>query len=299
MGRIKMGQLTVAATQPPTFRGFFRIGGANLIVRDDPALFDDPNYAPGVFESLQEAWDNGDYFVVDQVDDDGNIVDSLGSMAGYGGPRKAAEAFARDHAVKTNPGRTSGRRREMRPYEIDSAMTGGTLSGEQLTRLAALLERRTGIACRAVLDSHNGAHNDDPDIISDDVFFAAAEAIASDHAVKTNPGRTSGQKRRWVTGGIIHRYTAKGFSREDTGGNCDAWARLGGRGEPHLLVTYVDEQSAPVLEHRPVTLSIMRAMTGNEEDILYSRDYASSDRFLRALGDLSNAEMVGTFDITG
>jgi len=215
MGKIKMGRLTVVATQPPTFRGFFRIDGLNLVVLNDSELVEDLDYAPGVFESLQEAWDNGDYFVVEHSDDDGTLIDSLSSMAGYGGPRKAAEAFAQDHAVKTNP------------------------------------------------------------------------------------GRTSGQKRRWATGGLIHRYTAKGFSREDTGGNCDAWARLGGRGEPHLMVTCADEQSAPVQEHRPVTLSIMRAMTGNEEDILYSRDYASSDRFLRALGDLSNAEMVGTFDITG
>lgn len=68
-----------------------------LIVRDDVMLIEDLDYAPGVMEALQEAWDAHDYFTVDLVDKYGELVDSISSMAGYGGPREAAEAALRDH----------------------------------------------------------------------------------------------------------------------------------------------------------------------------------------------------------
>ena len=46
---------------------------------------------------LKEAYENHDYFSVTAVTLDGKKRDSLGSMAGYGGPKRAAEAFVRDY----------------------------------------------------------------------------------------------------------------------------------------------------------------------------------------------------------
>ena len=87
----------VTATQPETFRGFFRIKGASLVVFDDGELVIDDAYAEGVAEALTEAWEAKDYLLVVRYDDDGRILDTLASMAGYGSPRAAAEAYASDH----------------------------------------------------------------------------------------------------------------------------------------------------------------------------------------------------------
>lgn len=68
-----------------------------VAVFDDPELIEDDDYAPGVFKTLKEAWDKGDYFIVVAYDASGKERDSVSSMAGYGGPKKAAEAAARDY----------------------------------------------------------------------------------------------------------------------------------------------------------------------------------------------------------
>lgn len=68
-----------------------------VAVFDDGELIEDPNYAPGVFKDLKKAWKQGDYFHVVAYDGDGKATDSVSSMAGYGGPKKAAEAAVRDY----------------------------------------------------------------------------------------------------------------------------------------------------------------------------------------------------------
>jgi hypothetical protein len=68
-----------------------------VVVLADPELIKDDDYAPGVMKSLMKAWENGDYFFVSAYDAKGEQVQSLGSMAGYGGPEAAAKAFVKDY----------------------------------------------------------------------------------------------------------------------------------------------------------------------------------------------------------
>ena len=85
-------------TQPDTVRGVFPVSSSrSIVVRNDPELVEDTNYAPGVREALIEAWYNNDYFLVELVDKNGNVIETVSSMAGYGSPRKAALAALRDY----------------------------------------------------------------------------------------------------------------------------------------------------------------------------------------------------------
>ena len=88
----------IIRTQPDTVRGVFPVSGSrSVVVRNDPELFDDDDYAPGVMDDLIEAWENRDYFLVELVDKNGRVIDSIGSMAGYGGPQKAAKVAMREY----------------------------------------------------------------------------------------------------------------------------------------------------------------------------------------------------------
>lgn len=83
---------------PSNLRGIFPVDHARaLVVCFDEDLYNDPDYAPGVYESLCKAYDEGDHFVVYLVGASGEILDSIHSMAGYGGAKEAAEAALRDH----------------------------------------------------------------------------------------------------------------------------------------------------------------------------------------------------------
>ena len=88
----------VVETRPQKVRLVVPISSTRaIIVSDDPELIDDENYAPGVFQDLLKAWYAGDYFVCALVNAKGKIIDSISSMAGYGGPLEAAKAARRDH----------------------------------------------------------------------------------------------------------------------------------------------------------------------------------------------------------
>jgi hypothetical protein len=89
------------STQPAIVRGVFPVSAnRSIIVRNDPELVEDSDYAPGVMESLREAWNNNDYFLVELVDKQGHVIESVGSMAGYGSPKKAAAAALKDYWKK-------------------------------------------------------------------------------------------------------------------------------------------------------------------------------------------------------
>lgn len=64
-------------------------------------------------------------------------------------------------------------------YEIDIAMTGGELEGAELERLAAILTTDT-VRCVAVTDMQNGAHNENPDAVSEADFWAAVEQVVTE-----------------------------------------------------------------------------------------------------------------------
>jgi hypothetical protein len=83
----------ILETQPQKLRGVFSIS-ADLAVAvfDDSDLIEDDAYAPGVMKDLKRAWDKGDYFNVVAYNKSGEQTDSVSSMAGYGGPKAAAEA---------------------------------------------------------------------------------------------------------------------------------------------------------------------------------------------------------------
>lgn len=74
-----------------------------VLVWIDPELIDDDDYAEGVFESLKEAWDRGDFFFVEYVSVEPgtgavlHTLASIGGMAGYGGSEAAACAAAHDY----------------------------------------------------------------------------------------------------------------------------------------------------------------------------------------------------------
>lgn len=70
--------------------------GNVVVVYDDPELIEHDDYAPGVFHDMKRAWLARDYFYVELRNAERSL-DGIGQMAGYGGPRKAAEAAARDH----------------------------------------------------------------------------------------------------------------------------------------------------------------------------------------------------------
>ena len=93
-----MAKYRILETQPAKTRLVLPVSSRlALIVTDDPELIEDPDYAPGVMKDLKKSWRDGDYFTVSAVNSKGEIVDSVSSMAGYGGPRKAAEAALRDY----------------------------------------------------------------------------------------------------------------------------------------------------------------------------------------------------------
>lgn len=91
--------ITVVAEQSGRFRGALvspKTGHA-VVVQDDFELIQDSDYAEDVMDSLVEAWEKGDYFLVRSFDEKGEEVESVGSMAGYGGWKKAAKAAIKDY----------------------------------------------------------------------------------------------------------------------------------------------------------------------------------------------------------
>ena len=71
--------------------------GHAVVVQDDYELVEDPDYEEGVMEDLVEAWEKGDYFLVRSFDEKGEEVESVGSMAGHGGWKKAAKAAIKNY----------------------------------------------------------------------------------------------------------------------------------------------------------------------------------------------------------
>ncbi len=113
------GRIKVIDEQPKTLRGSFPTAdGRVVLVYDDPILFDDPDYAPGVMGELKKAWRRGDYFEC-ELHDGESFVEQVASMAGYGSPQKAAAAAMRDYwnteparptpSPSVRPGRVRGR----------------------------------------------------------------------------------------------------------------------------------------------------------------------------------------------
>ena len=91
--------MRVIAEQSGRFRGALissKTGNA-VVVQDDYELIEDPSYAPGVMDDLIEAWERGDYFLVRSFNRNGDEVESVGSMAGYGGWKNAARAAVKDY----------------------------------------------------------------------------------------------------------------------------------------------------------------------------------------------------------
>lgn len=73
--------------------GVFAMGGMAIVVvvREDEPPTEDPDLADGVIDDLMEAFEKGDYYSVFAFDANGVNVDSIHSMAGYGGPKAAAK----------------------------------------------------------------------------------------------------------------------------------------------------------------------------------------------------------------
>jgi len=97
--------MRILTNQPQVFRYACILDGKIVVVIDDSELIEDEGYAPGVMENLIESFVDRDYFTVLLLDSNGEILDSVGSMAGYGSPEVAAKAAIKDYFNSENYGK--------------------------------------------------------------------------------------------------------------------------------------------------------------------------------------------------